>query len=87
MPFLRQGFSFEFVPLGALVGASAQATPPDPPERRYALREVKARLNRASFRDAVLMAMGDDVRSHIFPNHDCSMRFCGGSGFLDSGIS
>ena len=43
---------------GALVGASAQATPPDPPERRYALREVKARLHQASFRDAVLAAYG-----------------------------
>jgi hypothetical protein len=29
---------------GALVGASAQATLPASPERRYALREIKARL-------------------------------------------
>jgi putative restriction endonuclease len=43
---------------GALAGASVQATPPDPPERRYALREVKARLHQASFRDAVLSAYG-----------------------------
>jgi len=43
---------------GALVGASAQASPPDPPERRYALREVKARLHQASFREAVLAAYG-----------------------------
>jgi len=43
---------------GALVGASAQAVPPDAPERRYALREVKARLHQASFRDAVLSAYG-----------------------------
>ena len=43
---------------GALVGASAQAVPPDAPERRYALREVKARLHQASFRDAVLAAYG-----------------------------
>jgi putative restriction endonuclease len=43
---------------GALVGASAQAVPPDAPERRYALREVKARLHQASFRDAVLTAYG-----------------------------
>jgi putative restriction endonuclease len=28
------------------------------PERRYALREVKARLHQASFRDAVLTAYG-----------------------------
>jgi hypothetical protein len=35
---------------GATVGASAQAVPPDAPERRYALREVKARLHQASFR-------------------------------------
>jgi putative restriction endonuclease len=40
------------------VGASAQAVPPDAPERRYALREVKARLHQASFRDAVLAAYG-----------------------------
>ena len=43
---------------GALVGASAQAVPPDAPERRYALREVKARLHQTSFRDAVLAAYG-----------------------------
>ena len=43
---------------GALIGASAQAAPPDLPERWYALREVKARLHQASFRDAVLAAYG-----------------------------
>src|SRR5205807_9807397 len=43
---------------GALVGASAQAVAPDAPERGYALREVKARLHQASFRDAVLSAYG-----------------------------
>jgi putative restriction endonuclease len=43
---------------GAIVGASAQAVPPDAPERRYALRDVKARLHQASFRDAVLAAYG-----------------------------
>jgi putative restriction endonuclease len=43
---------------GALVGASAQAVPPEAPERRYALREVKARLHQASFRDTVLAAYG-----------------------------
>jgi putative restriction endonuclease len=41
---------------GAIVGASAEAAPPAAPERRYALREVKARLHQASFRDAVLAA-------------------------------
>jgi hypothetical protein len=41
---------------GAIVGASADTTPPLAPERRYALREVKARLHQASFRDAVLAA-------------------------------
>ena len=42
---------------GALLGASAQATLPASPERRYALREIKARLpHQASFRDAVLSA-------------------------------
>ena len=41
---------------GAIVGASAQAGLPGVPERRYALREVKARLHQASFRDAVLTA-------------------------------
>jgi putative restriction endonuclease len=40
---------------GAIVGA-ADAAPPAAPERRYALREVKARLHQASFRDAVLAA-------------------------------
>ena len=43
---------------GAIVGASAQATVPDAPERRYALREVKQRLHQVSFRDAVLSAYG-----------------------------
>jgi putative restriction endonuclease len=43
---------------GAIVGASAQAMLPAAPERRYALREVKARLHQASFRDAVLAAYG-----------------------------
>jgi putative restriction endonuclease len=41
---------------GAIIGASAEATVPTAPERRYALREVKARLHQASFRDAVLAA-------------------------------
>jgi putative restriction endonuclease len=51
---------------GALVGASAQALPPDTPERRYALREVKARLHQASFRDAVLAAYrGRCAISHL----------------------
>jgi putative restriction endonuclease len=58
---------------GALVGASAQPVPPDAPERRYALREVNARLQQASFRDAVLAAYGDGVRSLICPSRDCSM--------------
>jgi putative restriction endonuclease len=43
---------------GAIIGASAEATVPAAPERRYALREVKARLHQASFRDAVLAAYG-----------------------------
>jgi putative restriction endonuclease len=43
---------------GAIIGASAQAGVPAAPERRYALREVKARLHQASFRDAVLAAYG-----------------------------
>lgn len=41
---------------GGIVGASADAASPAAPERRYALREVKARLHQASFRDAVLAA-------------------------------
>jgi putative restriction endonuclease len=56
------------VPLafGALVGASAQAVPPDAPERRYALREIKARLHQASFKDAVLSAYrGRCAISHL----------------------
>ena len=43
---------------GAIVGASSQAAPPDAPERRYALRELKARLHQSSFLDAVLAAYG-----------------------------
>jgi putative restriction endonuclease len=43
---------------GAIVGASAQAALPAAPERRYALREIKARLHQASFRDAVLTSYG-----------------------------
>ena len=43
---------------GALVGASAAASLPAAPERRYALREVKQRLRQASFRDAVLAEYG-----------------------------
>jgi putative restriction endonuclease len=41
-----------------IVRASAQATLPASPERRYALREIKARFAQASFRDAVLAACG-----------------------------
>jgi putative restriction endonuclease len=44
---------------GAFLGASAQATLPASPERRYALREIQARFpHQASFRDAVLTAYG-----------------------------
>jgi putative restriction endonuclease len=51
---------------GSVIGASAQAVPPAAPERRYALREVKARLHQASFRDAVLAAYdGRCVISHL----------------------
>ena len=39
-------------------GASAQAVLPASPERRYSLREIKARLHQASFREAVLAAYG-----------------------------
>jgi putative restriction endonuclease len=49
-----------------VVGASAQATLPASPERRYALREIKARLHQASFRDAVLSAYrGRCAISHL----------------------
>src|SRR5215471_17573600 len=37
---------------GALVGASVQAALPATSERRYAVREIKARLHQASFQDA-----------------------------------
>lgn len=43
---------------GIIVGASNHAAPPTSVERRYALREVKARLHQATFRDAVLAAYG-----------------------------
>src|SRR5215469_15398043 len=59
---------------GAVVGALAQAVPPDAPERRYALREVKARLHQASFRDAVLAAYGGRcARFPASPSRDYSM--------------
>jgi putative restriction endonuclease len=42
---------------GVIVGATAQATLPASPERRYALREIKAIApHQASFREAVLSA-------------------------------
>ena len=51
---------------GTLLGASAQATVPAAPERRYALREIKARLHQTSFRDAVLTAYsGRCAISHL----------------------
>src|SRR5260370_19229657 len=51
---------------GMIVGASAQAPLPASPERRYALREIKARLHQASFRDAVLSAYaGRCAISHL----------------------
>jgi putative restriction endonuclease len=51
---------------GLIVGASVQATLPASPERRYALREIKARLHQASFRDAVLSAYrGRCAISHL----------------------
>jgi putative restriction endonuclease len=43
---------------GAIAGAVNEAAPPAAPERRYALREVKARLHQASFREVVLAAYG-----------------------------
>jgi len=52
---------------GAIAGASAQAAPPAAPERRYALREVKARLHQASFRDAVLAAYGGRCAISLLP--------------------
>ena len=52
---------------GMIVGASAQVTLPASPERRYALREIKARfLHQASLRDAVLSAYrGRCAISHL----------------------
>src|SRR5207249_1806868 len=51
---------------GVIVGASTQATLPTSPERRYALREIKARFAQASFRDAVLSAYeGRCAISHL----------------------
>jgi putative restriction endonuclease len=44
------------IAFGALAGATARATAPDPVERRYALLLVKQRLHQASFRDSVLAA-------------------------------
>jgi putative restriction endonuclease len=68
---------------GALVGASAQATPPAAPERRYALREIKARLHQASFRDAVLAAYGGRCAISHLPEP----RLLDGDGpFLELGL-
>ena len=39
--------------------------PPDAPERRYTLREVKARLHQASFRDALSAYGGRCAISHL----------------------
>jgi putative restriction endonuclease len=57
---------------GLIVGDASDAAPPAAPERRYALREVKARLHQTSFRDAVL-ATTADARSRSYRNRDCSM--------------
>src|SRR5947199_1149352 len=54
---------------GAIVGPSAQADLPAAPERLYALREVKARLHQASFRDAVLSAYGGRCAISRLPEH------------------
>jgi putative restriction endonuclease len=43
---------------GATIGTAADAALPAVPDRRYALREVKARLHQATFREAVLTAYG-----------------------------
>src|SRR6185436_13083313 len=43
---------------GATVGAISPGDTTGGPERRYALREVKARLHQVSFREAVLAAYG-----------------------------
>jgi hypothetical protein len=68
---------------GAIVGASAQTTAPAGPERRYALREVRARLHQASFRGAVLGdslgARGYEVKAGAGPSRS-SANFCRGYG-------
>jgi putative restriction endonuclease len=58
---------------GALVGASAQALAPDAAERRYALREFKARYIRHRFEMRSLLLMGDGARFLICLSPDCSM--------------
>src|SRR5207302_11162618 len=51
---------------GVIVGASGQATLRASPERRYALREIKARFAPSIFRDAVLSAYrGRCAISHL----------------------
>jgi putative restriction endonuclease len=58
---------------GVIVGASVQATLPASPERRYALREIKAGFAQASFRDAVLSAYGGRCAISICPSRGYSM--------------
>src|SRR5438105_3750162 len=53
----------ESTPTRCSKGAPAQAVPPDAPERRYAVREVKARLAQASFRDAALNGLPGSAES------------------------
>jgi hypothetical protein len=43
---------------GAAVGASVEAVVPAAPERRYALRQIKARLHQASGSTAILLLLG-----------------------------
>ena len=54
------------LPLELSQGPRLKQVPPDAPERRYALREVKRRLHQASFRDAALAAYaGRCAISHL----------------------
>jgi putative restriction endonuclease len=59
---------------GVIVGASAQATLPASLARRYALREIQARLHQASFRDAVLSAYGGRCAISHLPERQGARR-------------